>query len=333
MLCKPGSRPVRKILEPCSRCAPWRGLWHSLAFLGSLLAGLACSPTPASTLRVGTLARVAHAPLHLARGLGYLEGIRVKLVDMPEPAASMEGLRMGLLDGAALRLDEALVLLHEGVDLRVAAVLATSRGGEALLVRPGVKGLEGLRGLRIGTSGTPVAHYFLTRALQAGDLHPTEVQWVTLDEAGLEAAFGRGGVDGLVVQGDLRRKLLLQGASSLFDSTRIPNEIFEVLVVRSSLPQAKRALLDHLEKGWLRTLDDLRYRSQEVIPPMAARLGMTPESFSEHLKDLALPDRVSLPGLRSNRLREPARRLAESMFHHRQLPTLVDAGRLTLGLD
>ena len=62
-------------------------------------------------------------------------------------------------------------------------------------------------------------------------MSPKDIKIVFLGVSEHERAFKNGKVDAVVTFGSARTKLLAAGAKQLFDSSQIPGEIVDVLIV------------------------------------------------------------------------------------------------------
>ena len=149
------------VAQPFSRS---RRRWWGYAGAIALAIGLtACQPAPVPPLKVGMNPWVGYDPLVLARDKGLLDTRQVKVVELASSSETLRHFRNGLLDGAALTLDETLRLADEGVDVRIVAMLSASAGADVVVARPGIRTPEQLRGHKLavektGNADTPFAH-------------------------------------------------------------------------------------------------------------------------------------------------------------------------------
>src|SRR5690606_32796058 len=79
-----------------------------------LLALAGCHAPPQPPLALGMNARLGFDPLALARERGLLDAERVKVVELASATEVQRAFNNGLLDAAALTLDEALRLVDAG---------------------------------------------------------------------------------------------------------------------------------------------------------------------------------------------------------------------------
>lgn len=110
----------------------------------------ACTQERALPLRIGANNWPGYGPLFLATETGLLSHHDAELVDLPSATEVMYGLKHGLLDGAALTLDESLTLLAEGTPVEVVAVLDVSDGADAIVAHAGLAQQHGRQDRRHG---------------------------------------------------------------------------------------------------------------------------------------------------------------------------------------
>ena len=143
-----------------------------------------------------------------------------------------------------------------------------------------------------------------------------------------EQAYLSGKVDAIVTFEPVKTKLLARGARILFDSSMIPNEIVDVLVVRSACLQKNPAALHRLVDEWYRALDYLHANPAEACRLMASREGISASQFQESLKGIVIPDEKGNRRLLSGDLLTTASRLTQVMVREKLLKDRVDPARL-----
>jgi NitT/TauT family transport system substrate-binding protein len=293
------------------------------------------SCTPASAPRnLATSVWPGYEPIFLANELGYLDSGSVRLREMPSATVVLAAFRSGRIDIAALTLDEALRLERDGVDVRVVLVMDTSNGADVLMAGQGVRSLADLRGKRVGVENGALGAYMLSRALDHAGLSPSDVTVVSIPVDMQEDAYVTGEVDAVVTFEPVRTKLLAQGAHVLFDSSLIPNEIFDVLVMRKTTFDESPATVANLTDAWYRALDYYHARPEDALRRMAAHEDVSPQAFSNSLDGLTIPSRAEndrLLGGTDPAILAPAQRLADAMLKAGVLDGPVDP-RPLLGL-
>jgi NitT/TauT family transport system substrate-binding protein len=256
----------------------------------AILVGAGCTQEPQAPLRVGTNVWPGYEPLYLARDQGYYPPESVRLVEYTSASEVIRAFRNGAIDAAALTIDEVLLLAETAPDVSVVLVLDVSHGADVILAQPALSGLRDLKGKRVGVEATALGAYILTRALQTVDLTPADVQTVSLEVSEHERAFKEGRVDAVVTFEPVRTKLLAVGARQVFDSTRLPGEIVDVLVVRRASSAKQGAQIGQLVRGWFRALDFIRKDPDRTASLMAPREHLSADDFRKALQGLRLPD-------------------------------------------
>jgi len=259
-----------------------------LLLLAAALMGCAKEPQP--PLRIGTNIWPGYEPLYLARELNYFERADAKLVEFTSTSEVMRAFQNGTIDAAGLTLDEALQLLSIGADIKIVLVMDVSHGADVILAQPGIKSVKELKNGRVGYEATAVGAYMLSRALQLASLKPADIHTVSVELDGHESAFISRKVDAIVTFDPVKAKLLAAGAVKVFDSSQIPGEIVDVLVVRGIAAKNGPEQLRKILKSWFRALEYLNNNKVQAAQIMAVREGVSSEGFLESLHGLRFPD-------------------------------------------
>jgi NitT/TauT family transport system substrate-binding protein len=298
--------------------------------LAALAAGCTQDRTP--PLRVGTNVWPGYEPLYLARDLELLDPDGVRLVEYSSASQVIRAYRNGRIDAAALTLDEVLLLLASGLEPRVALVMDISHGADAILARPGVDGLADLKGRRVGVENTALGAYVLSRALEQAGMSVDDVDVVEVEVDAHEGAYRGGEVDAVVTFEPVRSRLLAAGAHVVFDSTRIPGEIVDVLAVRREVLNRRPEVVRGVLRAWFGAVDRLHAHPREGARRIAERLRLDPEAVLKSYDGLELPDRTRnrwfLAGPDGPGLAASARRLAAVMEREGLVAHPVDPAQL-----
>lgn len=303
------------------------------AFLLMLGLGLPSCAPPEVPLRVGANAWPGYEPMFLARSLGCYEGHPIQLLVFPSTVEIIRAYRNGLIDVAAVTLDEALLISQtQPSQHRIVLACDGSHGADVILARPQFPTLHDLQGRRVGVETTALGAYVLARALEQVGLEPTDVTTVEVPLSRHVAAFTTGQVDAVVTFEPHRSTLLAAGAATVFDSSKIPGEIVDVLLTRRELSDSQSQALAALVSGWFRGLDHLRQHPDDAARRSAPRANVTPQQFLDSLQGLQLydlQDNLRMLGSTSENLNPALQRLSDVMFRHRILsrpiePPLLD---------
>lgn len=285
-----------------------------------------CKPAP-DPLRIVSSPWPGYEPIYLARDLGYLNASQVVLNELPSSNITLESFSNGSADIATLTLDETLTLLSQGKKVRILAVLDVSNGADAVMAKPAVKTLADLKGKRIAIINIPLGVFMLSRTLDAAGLKAKDVTVVLLPEDVHEKAYKQNKIDVAVTFEPFKTRLAQAGAHMLFDSSKIPNEIFDLLIVSEETYQTRRKDLCHVTQQWFRTLDYVQANAKDAKDKMSKRLGMDPGLYQGMMDGLVVPARqenIRLLAGNTPAILQPAKNLAKAMLDAGLIPAAVD---------
>lgn len=245
---------------------------------------VSCFPQPTTPLLVGRNDWPGFAPLYLAEQLGYYQNSSIKIVDYPSTTEINRAIRGGDLQAGAISIDETLLLAETFPEIRVILLVDLSNGADVILGKPQLKTLSDIQGKKVGVENTALGAYLLSRGLDQAGLSVQDIIIVSLGYSEHESAFKDGEVDAIVTFEPTRSKLIETGANVLFDSSKIPGEIVDVLVVRQDILKTQPKDLEQLVLGWFMALDYLKNQPESAAQIMAKRGGITPNEFSSSLK-------------------------------------------------
>jgi len=259
----------------------------SLIVIGCFLTACTDSQRP---LRVGSNQWLGYETLYLARSLGYFDGKNIELVGLNSATTVTHAFQNGILDVAALTLDEVLTLTQTEQDLRVILVMDTSSGADALLAAPSVASLADLRHKRIGVENTAVGALVLVAALADAGLTISDVDVVPLTVDKHFRSFSEGEIDAVVSFEPVISQLQKSGAKTLFDSTKMPGQIIDVLVTRQAVIDNRSPALETLIQQQLKALAYFEAEPEKSVALISPRMGTTTEGLMQGYKGVTLPN-------------------------------------------
>jgi NitT/TauT family transport system substrate-binding protein len=303
-----------------------------LPLLGLIAIALSGCHEETSQLRVGTNMWIGYEPLYMARELGYYRDTSIKLIEMNNATEVSSALRAGLLDAAALTLDEALTVKQDAPDLQVVLVMDSSAGADILLGQPEIADLPDLRGKRIGVETTAVGAILLQAALEKAQLSVQDVEIVSLPVDEHLEAFESKRIDAVVTFDPVRSRLLQLGAHPLFDSRAIPNRIIDVLVIHQSTAEQHGKQLRKLIEGHFAALAYFAQHPADAKNSVAARIKTTPAQVADMLGGIHIQDRsenIALLSGTPSPLNRLAEQIADVMTSNKMLSKMVELHNLS----
>jgi NitT/TauT family transport system substrate-binding protein len=260
-----------------------------LAAASPLLSVAGCMREPEAALRIGTNVWIGSEPLYLARELGRLDPSSTQLVEYPSASEVLRAFRNQAIDGMVISLDELFGLAADGFQPRIVLVVDVSHGADVVVGRRGMRTMHDLAGRSVAVESSALGAFVLSRALALNGMQAGDVNVVHLESNEQPSAFEKGQVDGAVTFDPYRAQLLRAGAITLFDSTRIPGEIVDLLAVRASVVQRQPKSVQALLSGWFAALDYMQRHPEDAARRMGIRQQTSGEQFLEAEKGLHVP--------------------------------------------
>jgi NitT/TauT family transport system substrate-binding protein len=245
-------------------------------------------------------------------------------------AASLDAFVSKNLDACTMTNMEALDMpAASGVDSTAIVVGDYSNGNDAILTRNGIQ-LSGLPGKRVMLVQKTVSEYLLERAMVLGGLQDklSQLKLVNTSDSDIVGAFtGNTGNPVVVTWKPLVSEILRQdqGVSDIFDSSKIPGEIMDLLVVRTEVlkrPDGSGARFAKAITGaWYETMAQMAApgpAGEKAITGSAAASGDSVASYREQLKTTYL---FSTPGAAtgfadSPKIKQEMELVRQFCFHH-----------------
>lgn len=290
--------------------------------------GLAsCSKEADEPLRVASSPWPGYEPIYLARDIGYLTRVQANVFELPSSDITLESFRNHSADMATLTLDETLDLLASGVKLRVLFAMDVSNGADAVMATPDIKTLADLKGKRIVVENIPLGVYMLTRTLDAAKLTRDDVQVIPSAENKHPEMYRQGKADAFITFDPFKARLAAMGAHVIFDSSKIPNEIFDLMVVHEDVYLARREEVCGVARQWFRTLEYMKKSPEDASQRIGKRLGVSAAQYQSMVGGIttpALQDNLRLLAGASPDIVTPANNLSQVMQKEGQIRRSVD---------
>ena len=178
--------------------------------------------------------------------------IKVDVVQLNDYVESINQYTAGAFDGCTMtNMDALTVPAAGGVDSTALIIGDFSNGNDGIVMKGENKKLADLKGKSINLVEMSVSHYLLARALESAKLTEKDVKVVNTSDADLVAAFKTKTVNTVVTWNPLLAEVAATPkVSKLFDSSQIPGEIIDLMVVNSKTLADNPALGKALVGAW-----------------------------------------------------------------------------------
>jgi NitT/TauT family transport system substrate-binding protein len=162
-------------------------------------------------------------------------GIKVDVVQINDYVESINQYTAGGFDGCTMTNMDALTIpAAGGVDSTALIIGDFSNGNDGIVVKGKGKTLASLKGMPVNLVELSVSHYLLARGLESAGLSERDIKVVNTSDADLVAAFKTPSVQAVVTWNPLLAEVAATpNVSQVFDSSKIPGEIIDLMVVNS----------------------------------------------------------------------------------------------------
>jgi NitT/TauT family transport system substrate-binding protein len=215
-------------------------------------------------------------------------GIKIKLTQVNDYVESINQYTAGTFDACAMtNMDMLTIPAAGGVDSTALIVGDFSNGNDGIVLKGKGKKLQDIKGQKVNLVELSVSHYLLVRALSGVGLRERDLKIVNTSDADIVAAFATPATTAVVAwKPQLSEVLNTPDAQLVFDSSKIPGEILDLMVVNSAVLNANPKLGKALIGAWYETLalmskDDAAGKSAQAA--MAKASGTTPAGFASQL--------------------------------------------------
>jgi NitT/TauT family transport system substrate-binding protein len=215
-------------------------------------------------------------------------GINVDVVQLNDYVESINQYTAGKFDGCAMTNMDALTIpASGGVDSTALIVSDYSNGNDGVLIKGKGKKLTDLKGQQINLVQFSVSHYLLARALESAHMSERDLKVVNTSDADISAAFATPTVQQAVTWNPMLADLKAQpNVTEVFDSSKIPGEIMDLMVVNTATLTANPKLGKALVGAWYETLSLMLKNDaagQAAQASMAKASGTNAAGFASQL--------------------------------------------------
>ena len=219
-------------------------------------------------------------------------GIKIKVVQFNDYIESINQYTAGSFDGVtATNMDTLAIPSVGGVDTTAVIVGDYSNGNDALILKDQTK-LADVKGQKINLVQFSVSHYLLDRALESAGLTEKDVSVVNTSDADMVAAWKTPQVTSVVTWNPIVQTIMAdKSAHEVFDSSKIPGEIQDLMVVNTQTLKDNPALGKALVGIWYETLKIMESDTAEgkaARTAMATASGADLAGFEDQLKTTKL---------------------------------------------
>jgi NitT/TauT family transport system substrate-binding protein len=214
-----------------------------------------------TTFNVAWSIYVGWMPWDYAQQSGILKkwadkyGITIKLTQM-DYIESINQYTAGKFDGCVMtNMDMLTIPSAGGVDSTALIVGDYSNGNDGVVLKGAGKKMADIKGQSVNLVELSVSHYLLARGLESAGLAERDIKVVNTSDADIVSAFATPGVTATVTwKPQLAEVAAMPKTTLVFDSSKTPGEILDLMVVNSQVLKDNPKLGKALVGAWYETL-------------------------------------------------------------------------------
>jgi len=258
--------------------------------IAMLLVSVSGCKDPKPQIRMAGIPWPGYEPLYTAQSRGYFDK-NIRLLEYPSASEVLRAYKNSNLEAAALTLDEVIFLHSEGYTGKIILVLDVSNGSDVLLGQPGLKSPSDIKGKKIGVEYTALGAFMLARFLETNHMKVEDIQIVPVELDSHEKYFLERRVDALITFDPVKTRLVQSGANIIFDSSQIPGEIMDVLLIREDIYEKYPETVKNIKEGWYKSLEYIQNDFSAAAKEMNPRLKLSEIELKSVFDVLPLADR------------------------------------------
>lgn len=249
-------------------------------------------------------------------------GIEIDVVQINDYIESINQYTAGGFDACTMTNMDALTIpAAGGVDSTALVVGDFSNGNDGVVLKA-YDDLKEIKGQTVNLVELSVSHYLLARGLESVGMSEADVQVVNTSDADMVAVFPTAGVTSVVTWNPLLSEILeMPGANKVFDSSDIPGEIIDLLVINTETLKANPKLGKALTGAWyeiMATMSDSGKKGIAARTAMGVASGTDLAGYEAQLASTEMfydpADAVEFTN--SAKLKETMKNVAEFSFAH-----------------
>lgn len=195
----------------------------------------------------------------------------------------------GKFHGCAMTNMDALTIpAVGGIDSTALIVGDFSNGNDGIVMKNG-KTVKDLKGRSVKLVEFTVSHYMLARALAMNGMSERDIRTVNTSDADIAAVFAADPNGAAVTWNPpLQQARNAKGAALVFDSSKIPGEIIDLMVVRTNAPDSLKKALTGAWYETMAVMTGTDKAAQDAVELMAKSSGATVAEFKAQLATTAM---------------------------------------------
>ncbi|HWK50191.1 MAG TPA: putative urea ABC transporter substrate-binding protein, partial [Steroidobacter sp.] len=212
-------------------------------------------------------------------------GIAIQLTQINDYVESINQYTAGGFDGCVMtNMDMLTIPAAGGVDSTALIIGDFSNGNDGVVLKGKGKTLANIKGLPVNLVELSVSHYLLARALETAGMQERDIKVVNTSDADVVGAYAAADTKATVTwKPQLSEIAAAKDAQLVFDSSKIPGEIIDMMVVNTATLKDNPKLAKALVGAWYETMQLMAAKDPKALEHMARASGTDLAGFNSQL--------------------------------------------------
>lgn len=199
-------------------------------------------------------------------------GIKIELTQINDYVESINQYTAGQFDACVMtNMDMLTIPAAGGVDSTALIVGDYSNGNDGVVLKGAGKKLADIKGQSVNLVELSVSHYLLARALDSVKLSEKDIKVVNTSDADMVSAFTASSVTAAVTwKPQLSELTAMPKTTLVFDSSKTPGEILDLMVVNSAVLKDNPKLGKALVGAWYETMAVMQAKDAKATAALEA---------------------------------------------------------------
>ena len=210
------------------------------------------------SIYVGWMPWAYGAEQGIVKKWGDKYGIDIEVVQINDYIESINQYSAGEFDACTMTNMDALTIpAAGGVDSTALVVGDFSNGNDGIVLK-GKSSVADLKGQNVNLVELSVSHYLLARALESEGMSEKDLTVVNTSDADMVAVYGTDDVTAVSTWNPLLSEIeSMPNSTKVFDSSKIPGEIIDLLVINTETLKANPKLGKALVGAWYEIMNTM----------------------------------------------------------------------------
>ncbi len=215
-------------------------------------------------------------------------GINIEIVQINDYIESINQYSAGEFDGCTMANTDALGIPAAGGVDSTSLIIGDFSNGNDVVISKNAKSIKDLKGTNVNLVELSISHYLLARGLEKNGMSEKDITVVNTSDADMVSAYTTSDVTSVVTwKPQVSEILAMPKANNLFNSSDIPGEIIDLMVVNTKTLKDNPAFGKAMVGAWYEMMSLMNSNSAEAKEAktiMATASGTDLAGFEDQLK-------------------------------------------------